>query len=100
MTDNDKQGSYIADLRARVTPHIVGKNVVSIRVSGARHILSRIDVLEAEIERLREALNKGLNFLTDPQIGTLRYMEGEGFYRDLEDWVAVARKALSKQESI
>ena len=51
--DRDAQDTYIAQLTEKVTPYIVGKNVVSIRVSGARHILSRIDALETENERLR-----------------------------------------------
>jgi uncharacterized small protein (DUF1192 family) len=58
--DRDAQDTYIANLREKVTPYIVGKNVVNIRVSGARHILSRIDALETEIERLR-AENKRLS---------------------------------------
>jgi hypothetical protein len=55
--DRDAQDRYIANLMEKVTPYIVGKNVVNIRVSGARHILSRIDALETENERLRAFIN-------------------------------------------
>jgi hypothetical protein len=56
-------------------------------------------IIDPKDKEKNDTLQRTLDFLTAPEVGTSRYMEGTGFWEDKELIVAELREALGIKES-
>jgi hypothetical protein len=56
-------------------------------------------IIEPNSKEKDVTLQRTLDFLTNPEVGTSRYMEGSGFYEDKDLIVAELREALGLNET-
>ena len=90
----DKQAEELATLKEELSKANICPFCGSTDLVCGKAWKEERDKLKREIAKMKEALKKCIEVLTNPDIGTIDYMEGSQIYKDFRDVANIAKEAL------